>query len=638
MFKHSFGQPVICTKLGKKVAGFDTKNEFGVVVCSGHPGNGTSMIHFPSRGTRVVSPRFDIREISLGNKPQMSIKEGKDLLPRLGDDGSWHLVSRGDSNILVKQVAASLESESVAESLDINDGILTTTFNSSVAADEVFSELAKRKLVTDVPLVKEHELFVEGFVDKEDHLVRDSEGNQISALPATDEVVSPLQQPPTELPMAVSSSGRPIRSTAGKNSWRSYISNIIVLMASGALLLAGSVQRPTSNFPIFADPNANPVPVAVTGEEGLDPDVSPLMDDVTVSTDDFLHQLPDWGGKSVELDEEDWFETEYMPWMANIAISDEEYLRQNPKWSKAKVGPDKEKWLAADEKERSQMIDPPNCKMEQVSGGLDGVPFGIPVLPIKRVCKIKDGEQYMMRWCVLGNLDTYGGDTFAPTVCKKVVWLIFAVSTLLGLKNQFFDIKGAFMAERPTRDIYVSIDGMVYKLLFSVYGLTDAPKIFNDGLVAHLLAGGYIQSQFDQCFFVKWVSPTEFIYIIFHVDDFKASGTSEAIIDEFEAYLKTKYTVTSKTDGLFLGIRIEKQPDGKSSVYTKPRLLQSIFDKFLPNGPTMSLALASTENEIGVIVEGVKDSILLGGCLEEMHQTQFVIVAIIVGFVICCQK
>ena len=54
------------------------------------------------------------------------------------------------------------------------------------------------------------------------------------------------------------------------------------------------------------------------------------------------------------------------------------------------------------------------------------------------------------------------------------------------------------MAERSTRDIYVSIDGKIYKLLYSVYGLTDAPKLFNDGLVAHMIAGGYKQSQYEK--------------------------------------------------------------------------------------------------------------------------------------------
>jgi hypothetical protein len=75
-----------------------------------------------------------------------------------------------------------------------------------------------------------------------------------------------------------------------------------------------------------------------------------------------------------------------MPWITNVAISDDEYLRQIRKWSKVKLGPDKEKWFDADENECSQMLDPPNSKMEEISDGLAGVPQGERVLTIKRVC------------------------------------------------------------------------------------------------------------------------------------------------------------------------------------------------------------------------------------------------------------
>ena len=170
---------------------------------------------------------------------------------------------------------------------------------------------------------------------------------------------------------------RPVRSTSGKTSkYQSYITAAIV----GEYFIANVPY----NFP----------------------DVSPLMANVTVSYEEFLRTHQE-GGIS---NQEHWFETSWMPWMVHIAISDEEYLRQNPKWSKAKVGPDKERWFAADEKESSQMLDPPNCKMVEVPDGLAGVPLGEKVLPIKLVCKIKNGEEYKMRWCVLGNLDTYGGN------------------------------------------------------------------------------------------------------------------------------------------------------------------------------------------------------------------------------------
>ena len=142
------------------------------------------------------------------------------------------------------------------------------------------------------------------------------------------------------------------------------------------------------------------------------------------------------------------------------------------------------------------------------------------------------------------------------------------------------------MHERPTRDIYVTVDGKFYILLYSLYGTKDAPKLFQDGLVVHLKDGGYVQSKWNQCLFYKWVSVLVYIYIMFHVDDFDASGTSEEILDEFEAHLKDKYDVTSNTDGVFLGIEIQKHgPD--MTIFRRPSMLQNIFDMYLLKGPTM---------------------------------------------------
>ena len=78
-------------------------------------------------------------------------------------------------------------------------------------------------------------------------------------------------------------------------------------------------------------------------------------------------------------------------------------------------------------------------------------PQGTRFLPLKRHCKLKSGDVYKVRWVVLGNLGNFGGDTFSPTASKKVVWLLFAVGVLLNLTWQWFDVEGAFMAEKPTR-------------------------------------------------------------------------------------------------------------------------------------------------------------------------------------------
>jgi hypothetical protein len=275
--------------------------------------------------------------------------------------------------------------------------------------------------------------------------------------------------------------------------------------------------------------------------------------------------------------------------IVSAAVSHEEFIRKNPTWGQAKKGPDKEKWHKADQKERKQLTqtqpgrDGPTMKKVERSD----VPKGEKIFPIKRHCKIKGDGTYKMRWCVLGNLDPFDGIVFAATAAKKVVWLMFALFTRKGLRCRFFDITGAFMAERPTRDIYVTIDDEVYLLMYSLYGLKDAPKLFQDGLLEHLKQGGYTQSKWDQCLFVKWVSATSYIYVLFHVDDFIAMGTDDVIIAEFEAHLKGKYEVTSSSDGVFLGIEILPCGNG-DYIYRKPGQLQSIFDKYLPDGPTMS--------------------------------------------------
>ena len=86
---------------------------------------------------------------------------------------------------------------------------------------------------------------------------------------------------------------------------------------------------------------------------------------------------------------------------------------------------------------------------------------------------------------------------------ERVVWLISALSILLGLFRRFFGVKGAFIAERPNREVYVSLDGVIYLLLYNLYGLKDAAKVFNYGLVEHLRKEGYNQSLWDECLFGK---------------------------------------------------------------------------------------------------------------------------------------
>jgi len=77
------------------------------------------------------------------------------------------------------------------------------------------------------------------------------------------------------------------------------------------------------------------------------------------------------------------------------------------------------------------------------------------------------------------------------------------------------------------------------------------------------------------------------------VDDFIGNATSERLLDEFNTHMDKKYEVTSNADGIFLGIQMERHTTVGNPeiayIFRKPHQLQNIFDKYLPEGPTMSL-------------------------------------------------
>jgi hypothetical protein len=100
---------------------------------------------------------------------------------------------------------------------------------------------------------------------------------------------------------------------------------------------------------------------------------------------------------------------------------------------------------------------------------------------------------------------------------------------------------------------------------------------------AHLKLGGYFQSTFDPCLFFKWVSAESFIYILVHVDDFYVAATTAALLDDFDYHLRSKYDITDKVEGDYLGMVITKLEDG-SKVFTKPKQMQKTCDKWLPTG------------------------------------------------------
>ena len=97
--------------------------------------------------------------------------------------------------------------------------------------------------------------------------------------------------------------------------------------------------------------------------------------------------------------------------MTSVAVSTDAYLEKNPKWEKAVKSSASGQWLQADREERAQHQ--AKGTFEFVPGGRRSLPPGTMVLPIKRVCRLKDTGAFKVRWTIEGNFD--------PTMVRRLL-------------------------------------------------------------------------------------------------------------------------------------------------------------------------------------------------------------------------
>jgi hypothetical protein len=209
----------------------------------------------------------------------------------------------------------------------------------------------------------------------------------------------------------------------------------------------------------------------------------------------------------------------------------------------------------------------------------------------KFVLKFKDHENRYKARCVLRGFEqrpgSYG-DTFAPTVSNSTVKLVMAIGVKLGWDIRATDIKGAFlMADLPT-EVYMQPPrgfertGYVLRVERSLYGLKDAPALFNALLDKRLTMHGLTRSQLDPSLYFDQKRK---LYVVAHVDDLLYTGPDNAI-DDFEAFLKQHFKLTKAgtvTD--FVGMQVKyDRKQGKLTLSQQDAVTKIVkdFAKYLP--------------------------------------------------------
>lgn len=159
--------------------------------------------------------------------------------------------------------------------------------------------------------------------------------------------------------------------------------------------------------------------------------------------------------------------------------------------------------------------------------------------------------KFKARFVAMGNTQKEGVDygvTFAPTGKPTSLRLLIAIAAINGWEIHQMDAVAAFLNGILHEDIYVEqpegfeepgSKGMVFKLLRSLYGLKQSPKIWQDDVREFLIEIGFVQCEIDHCTYIRHdKSQNLFTAIYVHVDDMAITGND---IDNFKSMISKKW-------------------------------------------------------------------------------------------------
>ena len=138
------------------------------------------------------------------------------------------------------------------------------------------------------------------------------------------------------------------------------------------------------------------------------------------------------------------------------------------------------------------------------------------IVPSTWVFKVKrtpDGDikKFKARLCLRGDLMRGVTDTYAPVVAFSTVRIFSIMSIISKRETCSIDFSNAFIQAKREKPIYIRAprgfhtkgEHKVLKLIKSLYGAKDAPRLWMKLLFAAFKEFGLVQSEYDPCLWME---------------------------------------------------------------------------------------------------------------------------------------
>jgi hypothetical protein len=199
-------------------------------------------------------------------------------------------------------------------------------------------------------------------------------------------------------------------------------------------------------------------------------------------------------------------------------------------------------------------------------------------------------KRYKARLVAKGFTQEYGVDyeeTFASVLKHSALRIVFGLIASLDLETTLLDIKTAFLYGNLDEEIYMSQpEGFlapremeVCKLIKSIYGLKQAPHVWNARFNEFLVTFGLTRSTADPCIYYRHKGEEMTILAIF-VDDGLACSNKKKSLQQIIEHLKKEFQIRTMDADRFLGLEISRDRQKRELTVTQPQFISALLKKF----------------------------------------------------------